>query len=77
MRRIVDLRHAAPSSINLAPRVRGAPPVTPPPDVVLMEYVRGRFVVGGIPFDDADAAMGYADARAKNEGRRVFIVGFK
>ena len=77
MRAIVDLRYAAPSSINLAPRVRGVPQAPPPPNVVLMEYVRGRFVVGGIPFDDADAAMGYADARAKNEGRRVFIVGFK
>lgn len=77
MRSIVDLRYAAPSSINLAPRVRGAPQAPIPPNVVLMEYVRGRFVVGGVPFEYPDSAMRYADARARNEGRRVWIVGFK
>ena len=77
MPNLLDLRQAAPAQIRETTRVRGVPQAPPPPNVVLMVYKLGRFVVGGIPFEDADAAMGYADARARNEGRRVFIVGFK
>lgn len=73
MRRIVDLRYAAPSSVNLAPRVRGAPQPPIPPNVVVMRKVRGGWNVDGRRFDDADAAMAYTDRLATERRLRVWI----
>lgn len=101
MRNIVDLRYAAPSRPNEAPRFRGVPPSPPEPvGVVVLRFVPGDVhpmrqrgslvyrdtsrtvpgfvaVVRGVRYMEPDDAMREADRIAEDEGRRVFIVGFK
>ena len=72
MRNILDLRIVAPSKAHLPTR-HDAPLASAPTDAVVMRYRRGRWIVRGLDFVDADEAMRFTDRIAELEGRPVWI----